>query len=127
MKEKTHKILTILIASVWIVNGLFAKVLNFVPRHQEIVARILGQSYSEILIIIIGVGEILLAFWFLSGIYRKFNAGLQITLIALMNIIEFILARDLLLWGGLNAIIAFLFILLIFYNEFILRDQIKDI
>jgi hypothetical protein len=126
VKKNIYQIITIFIAAVWIINGLFAKVLNYVPRHQEIVARILGSEYSEILIIFIGVGEIILAIWFVSGFFRKFNAGLQITLIATMNILEFIFARDLLLWGGLNAFIALVFILVIFYNEFILRKQIIE-
>jgi hypothetical protein len=38
-----------LIAAAWLVNGLFCKVLNFVPRHEEIVRRILGDEYSVFL------------------------------------------------------------------------------
>jgi hypothetical protein len=37
----TYKLLNYLIAAVWLVNGLFCKVLGLVPRHQEIVATIL--------------------------------------------------------------------------------------
>ena len=36
-----------------------------------------------------------------------------------MNIWEFIIAPDLLLWGKLNSVFALLFIALIYFNEFI--------
>ncbi len=42
-----NQILNYLIAAVWIANGLFCKVLNLVPRHQEIVARIIGVLTPE--------------------------------------------------------------------------------
>ncbi|MGL6266982.1 MAG: DoxX-like family protein, partial [Chitinophagaceae bacterium] len=89
LSPKTHKALTYLIASVWLINGLYCKVLNQVPRHREIVSRILGDEYAGILTIGIGLGEIGMAIWILSEIKSKQNAIIQIVLIALMNIIEF--------------------------------------
>jgi len=53
-----HKLLNYFIATVWIANGLFCKVLNLVPRHQQIVARILGDDYSRLLTLLIGLSEI---------------------------------------------------------------------
>lgn len=106
------------IASVWIVNGLFCKVFNLVPRHQEIVGRILNTDNSRFLTLLIGFAEMGMGAWILSGIRKRFNAVLQILLIATMNAIEFIQAPDLLLWGRANAIFAFAFIILIYYNEF---------
>lgn len=44
-------------------------------------------------------------------------------IVAAMNIIEFILVPDLLLWGKLNIIFAFLFIGLVYYNGFILNKK----
>jgi hypothetical protein len=105
-------------ATVWMINGLFCKTLNLVPRHQEIVARILTTDNARSLTLLIGFAEMGMAFWILSGIRKKFNAVLQIVLITTMNTIEFILAPDLLLWGRANAIFAFAFIILIYYNEF---------
>jgi hypothetical protein len=93
-------------------------VLNVVPRHQEIVARILGEENARPFTLLIGTAEIAMAIWMLSRIYSKLNAVVQIILIACMNIMEFVLAPDLLLWGRANAFFAFLFILLIFYNEY---------
>ncbi len=48
------------IAIVWIANGLFCKVLNLVPRHEQIVARVLGTEFSRPLTILIGISEITL-------------------------------------------------------------------
>jgi uncharacterized membrane protein YphA (DoxX/SURF4 family) len=127
MKDrKTDKILIYCIAAVWFTNGLFCKVLNLVPRHEQIVARILGEDYSRPLTILIGLSEIVMAIWILSGYKTKLNAVVQIAVVATMNILEFILASDLLLWGKLNSLFAFIFILLIYFNEFYLnREQAK--
>jgi DoxX-like family len=110
--------LNYIIAIAWIANGLFCKVLNLVPRHQEIVARILGNEHARLLTVLIGIAEIGMAVWILSGIRTRFNTVIQIIIIALMNTLEFFLASDLLLWGRANAFFAFMFILLIYYNGF---------
>ena len=119
----TNKLLNYLIATVWIINGLFCKLLNLVPRHQEIVARILGIENAGLITKAIGLSEIAMAAWILSGFRTRLNTIIQILVIATMNILEFILAPDLLLWGRYNALFAFLFILLIYYNEFHLRNK----
>ena len=106
------------IATVWIANGLLCKVLNLVPRHAEIVARILGPAHSSLLTRVIGTLEILMALWVLSGKRRRLAAIAQISIIAAMNILELFLAPDLLLWGRMNSVFAFLFILFISWNEF---------
>ena len=120
------KLLNYFIAAIWIINGLFCKVLNLVPRHQEIVARILGSDHARLLTIAIGLSEIAMAVWILSGIRRRLNAIAQIMIIAAMNTLEFILVPDLLLWGRFNALFAFLFILLIFYNEFYGKNKLAQ-
>jgi len=98
-------------------------VLNFVPRHQEIVASILGADYASILTKTIGVLEILMALWILSGYKSKFCAILQISVVMLMNILELSLVPELLLHGQFNIIFALLFSLLIWYNEFKLNKS----
>ncbi|MCY0978629.1 DoxX-like family protein [Chryseobacterium wangxinyae] len=113
--------LTYFIATVWLINGLFCKVLNLVPRHQEIVSRILGEDYSRIATVLIGVSEIIMFFWIISGFKSKLNAVVQIFVIAIMNTLEFILVPDLLLWGHYNSLFAFIFIILIYFNEFKLK------
>ncbi|MCD6068566.1 MAG: hypothetical protein K0S33_3392 [Bacteroidetes bacterium] len=119
--DALHKILNYLIAAVWIANGLFCKVLNLVPRHQQIVGRILGEEYAFAFTKLIGVSEILMAVWILSGFRKRLNAIAQMLIIAAMNTIEFIVVPDILLWGRLNSLFAFLFILLIGSNEFVLN------
>jgi hypothetical protein len=122
-REKLHTLLSYFIASVWIANGLLCKVLDLVPRHQQIVARILGDAYSRTLTVVIGLLEIGMAVWILSRIKARFNALFQIIIVATMNVVEYILAPDLLLWGKMNSFFAFLFILVIYFNEFQLKKN----
>jgi hypothetical protein len=124
--KRIHSIITYLIAAVWLANGLFGKILNLVPRHQEIVASILGAEYAPLLTILIGVAELVMMAWVLSRFQSKLNAITQIVVIGTMNILEFLLVPDLLLWGKFNSLFAFLFIGLIYYNEFILARKINN-
>lgn len=123
-KTKTHRTLTYLIAFVWLINGLFCKVLNLVPRHREIVGRILVYDHAQLLTLLIGILETVMAIWIISAMYPKLNSFVQILVIASMNALEFILVPDLLLWGRANAFFALLFILLIYFNEFHLHRKI---
>jgi hypothetical protein len=113
------ELITYFIAAVWLVNGLVCKVLDIVPRHRQIVARILGKQHSLFLTRAIGFAEILMTVWILSGVAPRLNAIIQIVVIASMNLLEYFLARDLLLWGRLNIIFASLFIFLIYYDGFV--------
>lgn len=113
-------ILKILIALVWLINGLFCKVLNLVPRHQLIVARILGEDYSGLLTKTIGFLEILMCIWMLSGIKSRICILLQIGIVLTMNIIEFAVAPDLLLFGKLNLLVAITFTGILVVYEFVL-------
>jgi hypothetical protein len=121
-----NKFLNYFIAGVWIANGLFCKVLNLVPRHQEIVARILGNDHAALLTRAIGFSEVAMGVWILSGFQTSLNAITQITVIATMNLLEFFLVPDLLLWGRFNLLFAVLFMLLIFYNEFFVRHSLTQ-
>jgi hypothetical protein len=115
--------ITYAIALVWLINGLYCKILNLVPRHQEIVARILGEEYSDILTKAIGVSELLMVVWIFSKIKTKWCTVAQMTIVATMNIIEFIVVPDLLLFGRMNIIVATVFIILLYYNEFVLKKE----
>ena len=120
---RIYKILTYCIATVWIANGLFCKVLNLVPRHEQIVSRILGDNHSRLLTILIGLSEITMAVWILSAYKTRLNAIAQIAVVATMNALEFILVPDLLLWGKLNSLFAFIFISVVYFNEFYLNKK----
>ena len=117
-KRRIYNLINYFIALVWLLNGLFCKVFNLVPRHQQIVERILNMADARLITFLIGFAEIAMAIWILLGFRSRLNAILQILIIALMNLLEVFLAPELLLWGKANAIFAFLFILLIYYKEF---------
>lgn len=125
-KTSVYKILTACIAIVWIANGLFCKVLNLVPRHEQIVASILGCDYSRLLSMLIGLSEIIMAVWIQSGYQSRINAIAQILIVAIMNTLEFILVPDLLLWGKFNSLFALAFIAVVYFNEFYFKiNQVK--
>ena len=88
------------------------------PRHQQIVERILNIEDGKSLTILIGISEIAMAVWILSGYKKRLNAILQIIIVAPMNILEFLLAPDLLLWWKFNAVFALIFIAIVYLNEF---------
>jgi uncharacterized membrane protein YphA (DoxX/SURF4 family) len=112
------KCLTYWLAFVWLVNGLVCKVLNLVPRHEQIVASILGQHFSRPLTLLIGLSEIVMAVWIISGYKTRLNALVQMAVVGVMNALEFALTPELLLWGRFNAVFAGLFILLVYYWAF---------
>lgn len=122
-RPTTHTVLACCIAAVWLINGLYCKVLNGVPRHTEIVGRILGADWARPLTVLIGLAEVGMAVWIVSRIRARISALLQIAIVATMNLLEFVLVPDLLLWGKMNALFAFLFILGIYYHEFILPEK----
>lgn len=113
----------IAIGGVWFVNGLVCKVLGWVPRHGEIVSKILGEEWARPLTIAIGLGEGCLAVWIWSGFRSRVSALLQISLVFTMNIIEFLRAQDMLLWGPLNSLYALAFVLLVAWHEFWLKPR----
>jgi hypothetical protein len=117
-KRITGNFINYFIASVWLVNGLLCKVFNLVPRHQQIVERILNVGDARLITMVIGLAETALGIWILLGFWSRHNTIVQISIVALMNTLEFVLAPDLLLWGKANAVFAFIFILLIYYKEF---------
>ncbi len=122
-KSIIQNIIKYSIAFVWIANGLFCKVLNLVPRHEQIVSRILGTDFSRPLTILIGIFEIGMAIWFLAGIKPRLNTIAQIGIVATMNILEFVLVPDLLLWGKLNSMFALLFVFVVYFYHFRLNKK----
>lgn len=117
--------MTYFIAAVWFINGFFCKVLNLVPRHQEIVYHITKYEAARKLTVLIGVSEVLMAFWVASQFKSKLNAGIQIFVVLLMNVIEFTKVPELLLWGKVNFVFALCLVAAIYYNEFILKKKIQ--
>ncbi len=120
-----NRLLILFFSLIWLVNGLFCKILNLVPRHQQIVAEILGETYAKTLTIAIGVGEVLMAIWIISRKFAQLSAITQILLIVTMNILEFILAPHLLLWGRLNIVFALCLAALVYYQGFVLEPRFE--
>src|SRR5688500_17553889 len=100
-------IITIGISLVWLINGLFCKVLDFVPRHELIVSRILGTEYDSSFTKLIGSAEILMEVWILRETKSTHCAMFQMIVVAAMNVLEFILVPDLLLFASFNIVFAF--------------------
>jgi hypothetical protein len=115
----SRRIYATLFGLVWGVNGLICKVLDIVPRHRQIVGRILSEEHALALTRIIGFSEVLMALWIISGWKWRISATVQIIVVATMNIIEFSLAPDLLLFGRWNALVALSYCTVVFYAGFI--------
>lgn len=92
-----RRLLGIGIASVWVFHGLYSKLLDGIPRHRAIVARVLGAEVAGPATIAVGVLEILLGCWVLSGLRPRVCATAQTIAIVAMNTVEIALARDLLI------------------------------
>ena len=109
----------LLFALVWWVNGLLYKVLDLVPRHREIVGSILGEDHALALTRAIGFGELLFGLWILSQWKWRWSATAQIIAVLTMNVIEFVLVPELLLFGRLNAFVALAYCSVVAYAGFI--------
>lgn len=116
-----------LTAIIWLINGLFCKVFNLVPRHTQIVANILhlNNQQAKIFTSAIGIAEIIMALWILSKKQANVNAIVQIVVIGIMNVLEFLLVPNLLLWGKFNLLFATILMLIIYLNQFVLYKKIN--
>ena len=126
-RKQIQRLIDFALAGVWLVMGLYCKLLGQVPRHEAIVGDILGADTAVWLTPLIGIGEICLAVWIATGRHRKLTASIQILLVISMNILEFAFAVDHLLWGPLNMIFALLFCALVYWNACILPKPSRQI
>lgn len=117
MIHRSSYTITIAIALVWLINGLYCKILNSVPRHQQIVGEILGTNNARLFTTLIGIAEIVTAVWILSKIKFRFNGVVQIAVILSMNCMEFLLVPHLLLWGKWNIIFAVVLCAIIYWHQ----------
>ena len=127
MTQALHDYFRHFIATVWLLNGLYCKILGQVPRHEQIVETILGATYSHELIILIGVLEICLGIIIYLNIQAKFIAIFQIVIVMTMNLLEFALAQEWLLWGAWNLLFATIFCLMIYLHAFVFKPIGKQI
>lgn len=116
MKSITlHRLAAIFIAGVWIFHGFYSKILNGIPRHKMIVGEILGETVADVAVIVIGVLEILLGCWVLSGRHRRLNAVVQTLALVSMNTLEILLAREFLISAGGMVLLNACFLTLIWW------------
>jgi hypothetical protein len=87
----------IVIGGVWVFHGLYSKILNGIPRHRLIVAKILGATNTGIYTRIIGLMEVLLGIWAFTAWQPIGCAVVQTVAIVGMNTLEIFLARELLI------------------------------
>jgi hypothetical protein len=95
--EAFHIAAQVVIGSVWIFHGLYSKILNGIPRHRLIVAKILGAANAGIFTKTIGVLEVLLGLWAFTGWQPLACAAVQTAAIVAMNTIEISRAKELLI------------------------------
>ncbi len=89
--------------------GLRCKLLGQVPRHEQLVARVVGHALAPTLTILIGLAELGMVGWILSGLLPRLCAFTQAGVVMTMNVIEQLIADDLLLFGRFNLLWATLF------------------
>lgn len=108
-RPRVRSALTLLLVVVWGANGLWCKVLGQVPRHEQIVARVVGEALAPTLTTLIGLAELGMVVWILSGLFPRLCALSQAVIVMTMNVIEQLIAGDLLLFGRLNLLFATVF------------------
>jgi len=81
-------------ACVWFVFGVIFKILDLVPRHQTIVASVLGESLARPMTFLIGVAEVCIGLWILSGVRPRVCMTVQTLALVAMNTLEISLARE---------------------------------
>ncbi len=96
-QRQLHLALRILIGSVWVFHGLYSKLLDGIPRHRLIVARVLGEDLAWPATIAVGIAEILLGCWAFSHRFPRSCALVQTLAITTMNTLEISRAPDLLI------------------------------
>lgn len=97
MTERTDRALGEFIGSVWIFHGLYSKLCNGVPRHREIVARVVGDEFATPVTKLVGMAEVVVGLWAWSGRARKSCAATQTAALVSMNALEISRANDLLI------------------------------
>lgn len=85
------------VAFVWLLFGLLFKALDAVPRHRQIVARVVGEKRGGAVLWLVALAEIGLGMWMLVGRALPLCMAAQTLLIVSMNTLELRYARDLLL------------------------------
>jgi len=92
--------LRLFVAAVWLVHGLYNKLLGGSARHLAIVQAVPGLSGAagRRVLVAVGVFEVGVAVWMLSRRAPRLCAATQTVALLSMNVLELTYARPLLLW-----------------------------
>jgi len=84
------------LGGVWLHQGLWAKILDRDPSHREIVGRLPGMNAGRArdVTIAIGVAEVCMSVWIVSGYRARTCAVAQTALMAAFNAGALTFARD---------------------------------
>jgi SAM-dependent methyltransferase len=95
--------LAILVAGVWLYHGLVNKLLHAEPRHLSIVQSVPGLAGATGVMVLacVGLAEVLVAIWVLSGALPRTCAAVQTLALLSMNALELTYARGHLLWPAM--------------------------
>ncbi|MGF1485457.1 MAG: DoxX-like family protein [Opitutales bacterium] len=83
-------------AGVWLFFGLGLKVFGLDPRHEAIVATVVGAQWAGPLTLAVGIAETLLAIWILTARWPLLCAAVQTVAIVSMNTLEILRASHIL-------------------------------
>jgi uncharacterized membrane protein YphA (DoxX/SURF4 family) len=75
------------VAAVWLYEGLWNKLLGRAQREAQVVGAVpgLGPRFGRLFLKVLGVVEVALALWILSGFYPGTCATVQIALLIVLN------------------------------------------
>jgi hypothetical protein len=102
-----------LVATVWLVNGAYNKLLRGSPRHLAIVQSIPGfaGATGEHVLMLVGIAEVAIALWVLSARQPRHCAVAQTVSLLSMNLVELTFAWVYIattfaasLWGSVSGL-----------------------
>ena len=89
-----------------------------------IVAAILGEEVATSITPLVGVAEIGIAVWILSGLFPRTCAAVQTTALVTMNALELLFAKHLLLAPIPMICLNIAFLGIVWYNALFLSDKV---
>lgn len=106
------------LAAVWLVHGLYNKLLGGSPRHLAIVQSVPGLhgAAGARMLIAVGAAELAIAIWMLSRRAPRWCAAVQTVMLMSMNLVELRYARPLLLWPAGLVPVNLCFLALVWYE-----------
>ena len=84
------------VAAVWLYEGLWCKVLGRAQLEAQVVAKVprFGPRFGQSFLKALGVIEVVLAAWVISGIYPGACATAEVALLVVLNVNGLLWSRD---------------------------------